>query len=288
MANSFCLPQIIPKVQQEISESFGRGFLKFTFTQKDCFWRKRTWRCSLIMCCFGQMTRGYASNPDVVLFHLAIFLPWHHCCCRWTLFVFQFETQGVAFFWIPYVMILQEEKFRHRTHHSSAKSNYRQIWMAFTWGGWRIRQSASSQKQALANFARSHREDRLLSKGDWRSMSRLIAAVQRTYGRREQCPLSLPHLSSQKALMFLVVDWFCVPWQHWVNSAVGFSPRELLGVGLPFPSISEALILQCHPCNMYNLEVRVCVLGVAFRCFENQRFETERQEGEKTRAGGIL
>lgn len=105
--------------------------------------------------------------------------------------------------------------------------------MAFTWGGWRIRQSASSQKQALANFARSH-EDCLLSKGDWRSMSRLIAAVQRTLGRREQFPLSLPHLSSQKALMFLVVDWFCVPWQHWVNSAVGFSPRELLGVGLPF------------------------------------------------------
>lgn len=278
MANSFCLPQIIPKVQQEISELFDGGFLNFTFTQKDCFWRRATWHCSLIMCWLGQTTRRYASNPDVVLFHLAIFLPWHHCCCTWTLFgcLSIWNSRCCLFFWIHYMMILQEQKFRHRTHHSSAKSNYRQIWMAFTWGGWRIRQSASSQKQALANFARSHREDCLLSKGDWRSMSSLIAAVQRTYGRREQFPLSLPHLSLQKALMFLVVDWFCVPWQHWVNSAVGFSRRELLGVGLPFPSISEALILQCHPCNMYNLEVRVCVLGVAFRRFENQRFEKER------------
>lgn len=37
MANSFCLQQIIPKVQQEISELFDGGFLNFTFTQKDCF-----------------------------------------------------------------------------------------------------------------------------------------------------------------------------------------------------------------------------------------------------------
>lgn len=74
MANSFCLPQIIPKLQQEISESFGRGFLNFTFTQKDCFWRRGTWHCSLIMCCFGQTTKRYASNPDVVLFLPAIFL----------------------------------------------------------------------------------------------------------------------------------------------------------------------------------------------------------------------
>lgn len=86
MANSFCLQQIIPKMQQEISESFSRGFLKFTFTQMDCFWRWGTWRCSLIICCFGQTTRRCASNPDVVLFHPAIFLPWHHYRCRWTLF----------------------------------------------------------------------------------------------------------------------------------------------------------------------------------------------------------
>ena len=59
----------------------------------------------LIMCCFGQTTRGYPSHPDVVLFHPAIFR-WHHCCCRWTwvgvmsskLFNFQFEAQGVADF----------------------------------------------------------------------------------------------------------------------------------------------------------------------------------------------
>lgn len=103
----------------------------------------------------------------------------------WTLFgcLSIWNSRCCLFFWIHYMMILQEEKFRHRTHHSSAKSNYREIWMAFTWGGWRIRQSASSQKQALANFARSHREDCLLSKGDWRSMSSLIAAVQRTYGQ---------------------------------------------------------------------------------------------------------
>ena len=176
MANSFCLQQIIPKMQQEISESFSRGFLKFTFTQMDCFWRWGTWRCSLIICCFGQTTRRCASNPDVV--HPAIFLPWHHYRCRWTLFgcLSIWNSRCCLFFWI-HCMILQDENFRHRTHHSSAKSNYLQIWMAFTWGGWRIRQSASSQKQALANFARSHREDCLLSKSDWRSMSSLIAAV---------------------------------------------------------------------------------------------------------------